>query len=170
MEKRLREIQARKAAIRSALDAATDEEITAFETELSKLEAEEATINKRSAIAQRLNSGELAGTPVFEQREQEYTPEMQEREKLLESQEYRSAWLKDLKGDRLSDVEKRAITSAADSGGAVIPTITLNKVIEKLKQISIIYPLVYFEPHFLGNRAKMPKPNGMYPQFVAQFQ
>lgn len=142
MDPRLKEILLRKSQIRSLLGAANDADLAAFETELTALENEEKSIQQRASIAQRLGTGELSGTAVFEQRGQDKAPEAQTRETILGSEEYRSAWLKNLKGNSLSETEQRSISSAADSGGAVIPTVTFNKVIARLKQISVIFPLV----------------------------
>lgn len=66
-EKRRKEIEKRRAEIRTLLEAATDEELDALERELNDLDAEEATLNRKEAAADRLNrSGNLgggAGTP-----------------------------------------------------------------------------------------------------------
>lgn len=51
-----------------------------------------------------------------------------------ESAEYRSAWLKNIRKLELNDVEKRALTTVEASVGAVIPTLTMNKIIEKIEQ------------------------------------
>ena len=64
MKKRLKEILARRAEIRALLDGADDAALEAFERELDELDAEEATLNRRNATAERLNRGEIAGNPV----------------------------------------------------------------------------------------------------------
>jgi HK97 family phage major capsid protein len=143
MEKRLQEIQARKLEIRSLLSGGSNVDLDAIKSELAGLEAETTSIEERSKIANSLNVGDVVGKTLFESRAKEKVDTgVVEREQLLASEEYRSSWLKDLKGDKLSEVEKRSISSASESGGAVIPTITLNKVIAKLKQVSIVFPLV----------------------------
>ena len=55
-------------------------------------------------------------------------------EKMLDhsSAEYRSAWLKNLQGKPLSDIEQRAIQIGDATGNAVLPSQTANLVIEKL--------------------------------------
>ena len=153
VEKRLKEILARKLEIRGLLNSGKEIDLDALETELASLNTEVETIEKRSKIAAGLGDGSIAGKPIFENRStKEADPVKKDRRELLASEEYRSAWLKNLQdietrgknavSSNLSDVELRAITSAADSGGAVIPTITLNKVIERLYQTSVIFPLV----------------------------
>jgi HK97 family phage major capsid protein len=65
-----------------------------------------------------------------------------EREGVLQTGEYRSAWLKSLQKKNLDDVETRALTSASDSAGAVIPTQTMDRFIEKLEQDSVLYKYI----------------------------
>jgi len=64
------------------------------------------------------------------------------RDELLGMPEYRSAYLKTLQGKKLNDVEQRAITTAVGSGGAAVPTTTYDKIIEKLRQISVLFPFI----------------------------
>ena len=56
------------------------------------------------------------------------------RKSTIETAEYRSAWLKNIRGIELNKAEKRTITTAANSGGALIPTTTVNKIIDKVHQ------------------------------------
>lgn len=61
-EKRRKEIEKRRAEIRTLLEAATDEELDTLERELNDLDAEEATLNRKEAAADRLNrSGNFGG-------------------------------------------------------------------------------------------------------------
>ena len=69
-------------------------------------------------------------------------PSEEMRGELFMLPEYRSAYLKSLQGKQLSDVEKRAITTAANSGGAAVPTTTYDMIIEKLQQTSVLFPLI----------------------------
>ena len=64
MNKRLKEILARRAEIRALLDGADDAALEAFERELDELDAEEATLNRRNATAERLNRGDSTGNSV----------------------------------------------------------------------------------------------------------
>jgi HK97 family phage major capsid protein len=67
----------------------------------------------------------LAGTP-------EKRFEKMDAEERRGTPEYRNAFLKTLQGKALSDVEKRAYTSASASAGAVIPTETAEKIFDKM--------------------------------------
>lgn len=57
-----------------------------------------------------------------------------EEKDVAKSAEYRSAYLKRLQGKKLNEAEERAMTSALNSVGAVIPTVTQDLVMEKLLQ------------------------------------
>jgi HK97 family phage major capsid protein len=62
------------------------------------------------------------------------------RSALMGSPEYRTAYLKNLQGRSLSEPEQRAITTAVGTGGAAVPTTTYDKIIEKLRQTSVLFP------------------------------
>lgn len=140
--KRLIEIRKRKSEIRALLDNATDIELRGFETELAGLDSEEQGLELRSKLAGQLNAGKLEGQelPKGETRKM-FTPEAMTPEEIISSPEYRSAYLKDLQGKSLDDSEKRAMLTVANNGAAV-PTQTLNKIVEKLRQVSVIFPMV----------------------------
>ena len=53
-----------------------------------------------------------------------------------DAKNYRSAWLKHVRGIELSDAEKRAFSSASNSAAAVIPTETAQEIIKKVKQVA----------------------------------
>jgi HK97 family phage major capsid protein len=65
-----------------------------------------------------------------------------DREQLLASSEYRSAFFKSLQGKQLSEVEQRALTTGAGSAGAAVPTTTLNQIVDKLRQTSALYSFI----------------------------
>lgn len=60
-EKRHKEIQQRREAIRAMLVEATDEELEALERELDALDSEEATLNRKEEALGRLNRGGQSG-------------------------------------------------------------------------------------------------------------
>jgi HK97 family phage major capsid protein len=51
-------------------------------------------------------------------------------------------FLKRLQGKALNEVEQRALTTAAGSSGAAVPASTLNMIIDKLRQTSVLFPLI----------------------------
>ena len=154
MWKRLQEIRKRKEEIRKALLNDANVDLEAMKGELEGLESEESELRQRQEIANKLNSGELEGTEIEkpEVRSTSFAGELRTGqavelenmtdEELVASKEYRNAFLKKLQGKKLDENEKRALTTATASVGAVVPTETLNKIIEKLRDTGVILPLV----------------------------
>lgn len=65
-----------------------------------------------------------------------------ERADVLATAEYRSAYFKTMQGRELNEEEKRSITSAAGSGGAAIPTQTMDEIIGQMKDTPGILNLI----------------------------
>lgn len=137
-EKRIREINARRAEIRALLEKEGEVDLEALTRELDALDAEEATLNQRRETAERLNRGGIPATPGAIPNpitrggiggDNGHNPEQEETL-------YRSAWLKRLQRKNLTDAETRSISSATDSGGPAIPEQTQNEIIRKLKKIA----------------------------------
>lgn len=126
------QLEERKAAIIAELDKedadldALEEEARSIKAELEARAAEEAKkAEVREAVAQ--GEGEVIKTFAVEERkdmEKNYT---------VDSAEYRNAWLKNLMGKEL-DVEERAAITGTDA----IPTETLNKIINVLKDNALL--------------------------------
>lgn len=133
MEKRLLEIEARKAEIRSQLQSEKEVDLEALKSELESLTAEKRSIEERKEIAQSIQVGSFQARTIVEKEENKLDEN---------SAEYRSAFFKGLQGKELNEVEKRALTYTTSTAGAVIPTQTLNKIIEQLEQDSVLFPLV----------------------------
>lgn len=140
---RLEKIEARLDEIEKELNSEEVEEkdeaeLDKMEEEVRSLKAEKTQIlkraKKRSELEKEIAEGRIGN---------DITPDvlrggksgMQERTFDLASAEYRSAWLNDIRGKELNDVEKRAFTTVASSAGAAVPTTTANKIIEKVKQL-----------------------------------
>lgn len=144
MNKRLQEIEARLNQIKVEIEQ-DGADIDALEQEVKNLTEERKQIlekaEKRSKIISDITSG--AGVtindflPKPEERKKEFTADT-----ILDTPEYRSAYLKRLQGKELNDVEKRALTTASNSAGAAVPTTTLNKIIDKLRQTSALFPRI----------------------------
>lgn len=64
---------------------------------------------------------------------------------LFETVEYRSAFFKKLQKKPLTEVETRAITSAANSGGAAIPTVTMTTILDRVRNTPGILSLITIE-------------------------
>jgi len=151
--KRLKEIRERKTAIRGLLEGEDKTiKLDELETEIRSLDAEQNLIEKRSAIAAGINIGEIDADPIPMPKAdpQKRSFEGMTQEDLLKAPEYRTAYLKKLQGKELNEVERqamtigeqRAVTTSAGSAGAAVPTTTFDMIIDKLRQTSVLFPLI----------------------------
>ena len=121
------ELEARKAAIGAEIDNegadldALSEEIRSINEELEKRKAE---ATKRAELRQAVAAGEGEVVQTFK------APEIKEERKMfgVDTKEYRDAWTKSIVKREMSEEERSALSSA----GAVIPTMTVNAVWDKL--------------------------------------
>lgn len=129
-EMTVQQLEERRAAIAQEVDAegadlgALEEEIRGINAELEERKNAES---KRAEIRKAVAAG--AGTALVKGQKEE------ERKMFtVDSKEYRSAWLRDLMGKELTAEERTAISAA----NAVIPTITLNEVVEKVQNNDLL--------------------------------
>lgn len=130
--KRLREIEERLSAIKKeANNEGTDIEALTIETE-GLLEERSGLLNqieKRRSMLEKISGGIAGeGTPIMGEEEV--------RSYGRDSAEYRSAFLKNIRGIELNEKEKRAFSSTTGSAGVAIPTQTANEIIKKMKQLA----------------------------------
>lgn len=139
MDKRLKEILARKVEIRSLLESDSNADLEAIKKELEDLEAEERKIQTQLEIAGKINVGEIRGSVVSKPGS---TPE-EKRELGADSIEYRRAFMNFvLKGQPIpAELRADAVTATTDVA-TVIPETVLNKIIEKIEATGMILPLV----------------------------
>ena len=126
-EKTVEELMERRDAIVAELDApeadldALEEETRAIKAELEERKAEEA---RKAEIRAEVAAGAGEVVKVFREEETRKENKMYG----VETREYRNAWVKNIVGRDLDVEERAALTSA----GAVIPTMTVNAVWDKL--------------------------------------
>ena len=136
IEKRMKEINDELSS--EAAANKTEEELNKIEEEVRNLNAEKSGIlkaaEKRASIEKAIAEGRTLGVDVTPDLLKGGKKEMEERVLNAASIEYRNAWLKNIRGCELDEVEKRALTTVASSVGAAVPTTTVNKIIEKVKQ------------------------------------
>ena len=137
-EMTLQDVEARLSAIDGEIEGATElEAVNALAEEKRNLIERQKTLKdlaERKATAKMLQSGVVAGK-IHE----EGTTKMEEKRTFaVDSAEYREAFLKALMGKDLTAEERGAMDSGDASGGAAIPTITLDKIIQKLGKASPI--------------------------------
>ena len=139
---RLESIEARLAEIEKELsgddaEGKTEEDLAKIEEEVRSLQAEKSGIlkaaEKRASLEKAIAEGR-SGVDVTPDLLNGGKKEMEERKFDVASKEYRSAWLKKIRGIELSDIETRAMTSADASAGAAVPVSTVNKIVEKVKE------------------------------------
>jgi len=126
----LQQVEERLAAldveVREATEAEAVEKAAEEKKGLLTRKAELVDLEQRKKTTLELNEGK-APEKIIEARKEEKKMEV---EKMLDhsSEEYRSAWLKNLQGKELNEVEKRALTG----GTSALPEATANKVVEIL--------------------------------------
>lgn len=139
---RLEKIEARLSEIEKelesdAMDEKTEEELEQMEEEVRSLKTEKdgilKAVEKRRSLEKEIAEGRK-GVDITHKYFNGGSKEMQERTFNVESAEYRSAWLNNIRGIDLNDVEKRALTTVEGSVGAAVPTTTTNKIVEKVKE------------------------------------
>lgn len=136
IEEVLNQLKEIVAKLESSADL-SEEEIQELEQKAEELEQKKNALiekaEKRKNLLDKVKRG--AGTTIesISETKKEEKENMDERS-ILESKEYRSAFLKTLQKKQLTDAEERAMTSAANSVGTAIPTELQNKILEKIEQ------------------------------------
>lgn len=141
----LKELRSKKDEIkRKALEHRStipSEEQKALRADAEKIKeqirAKEARRAELEALAENTNQGEENMN-----NQMLHFKEGMERGELFETAEYRSAYFKTLQGKRLDEAETRAMTSATSSGGAAIPTQTMDEIFGQLKDTPGILNLI----------------------------
>lgn len=139
---RLQEIEKRLAEIKNIITTRgaelTTAELAELEKEVNALTEERVAIldaaEKRNALLANIAGNTENGATVV--RSFAGSTEKTEDEEARFKRSYRNAFIKRLMGRKLTEVEQRDFSSAADSAGAVIPEETENMVITKLKEIA----------------------------------
>lgn len=141
---RLEKIEARLDELEKELAAEDaenkdEEELDKIEEEVRSLQKEKKDIleraEKRRSLEKSIAEGRTKATDITSQFFNGGNTNMsQERTFDIASAEYRNAWLKNIRGLEMSDIEKRALTTADASAGAAVPTTTVNKIIDKVKE------------------------------------
>lgn len=139
-------LNARKAAIKQKAiehrDSLSDVEQEKLRAEKIEIESKLVSLEQRKkdllAQANQNNKGE---NNTMDNALLHYKDGM-ERAEVFSTAEYRSAYFKTMQGRDLTVEEKRAITSAAESGGAAIPTKTMNMILGQIKESPTVLNLI----------------------------
>lgn len=128
---KLEEIEKRMQEISEEING-EDADLIALDKEVDRLVGERNKImNAAESRKTLLNKAQYEGKTIKEFRGEEKMNAITNNDN-----EYRSAWLKSVRGIELNEAEKRAYTSAAGSGAAVIPAQTANEIISKIKTMA----------------------------------
>lgn len=141
---RIDEINARLTEIRGLIDTASGSELTALEQEVADLTAERQQIADEAQTRQQMRdsiaAGLVTGTTI-ENHEEETT--MENRTFTLESEEYRSAFLKHLRKEEMTEAETRAFTHLTTNTEKPLPTVMQNRIIDLIGEAHPIVADVY---------------------------
>lgn len=128
---RIDEILARLAAISTELETATGETLTALETEARTLTEELNGLRGEAQRRQQLRANVAAGmgTGTVIERGNSGTP-AEAPTFTLDSEEYRSAFLKHLRREDMTETEQRAFTFLTTNTAAPLPRVMQNRIID----------------------------------------
>lgn len=140
---RIDEINTRLSAIAAEIDTAAGEALTALEQEVEQLTAERQQILDEVQTRQQLRANIAAGLVPSEIIENQEEKPMEERTFNIASEEYRSAFLKNLRGEEMNDVEKRAFTFMTTNTTAPLPEVMQNRIIDLIGEAHPIVADVY---------------------------
>ena len=129
---RINEIVARLAAIATEIEGVSGEAFDKLEAEARKLTEELNGLRDEAKRRKELRASIAAGTTTGTVLEQigAVGPKAEERKFTIESEEYRSAFLKNLRGEELTDVEQRAFTFLTTNTAAPLPKVMQNRIID----------------------------------------
>ena len=130
--KRMQEINARKAELRSMLEGSGEVDLDAVTTELRDLDTEYKGLEKRKATIDGINAGTIPAVEIPN------PVTARSADTFDQDKEYRSAWLKTLQGKALTENEQRAYSTAANSALPAIPESTANEIIKKMYEVAPI--------------------------------
>lgn len=130
--KRMNEIIARKAELRSMLEGSGEVDLDAVTTELRDLDTEYKGLEKRKQTIEGINAGTIPAVEIPN------PVTARSADTFDQDKEYRSAWLKTLQGKALTDNEQRAYSTATNSALPAIPESTANEIIKKMYEVAPI--------------------------------
>lgn len=141
---RIAEIQARLAAINTEMDAADEATLSALEEEsrnlLEKLNGLKSAAQTRQQLRNQIAAG-LAGVVTETHEEDNTMPNTNTF--TLASEEYRSAFLKHLRREDMTDIERRAFTFLTTNTTAPLPEVMQNRIIDLIGEAHPIVADVY---------------------------
>ena len=135
MNKRLEEILQRKEEIRSLLSDEKNKNLNfdELEKEIRELDEEEKEIRRRQTIINNIGSGMTTRTNTAKPA----------KANIYDSEEYRHAFMNYVcRGEKIPQEFRSDEITATTDIGALVPPVTLNKIIEKIEAYGMILPLI----------------------------
>ncbi len=122
--------------VRDAEDIETVKKLGAEKKELLERKAELEALELRKKTALDLAAGKIEPDKIVDTRKDDKPMEFENMrpEEVRATEEYRSAFFKRLQGKPLNDMEKRTHEMASTDVAGVIPTMTQERIFNKLKQ------------------------------------
>ena len=140
---RIDEINTRLAAIQGELDNASGDALSALEQEVEQLTAERQRIKDEVQTRQQLRANIAAGIEPSTIIEKQEDKDMENRTFTPASEEYRSAFLKNLRREDMDDAERRAFTFLTTNTAAPLPEVMQNRIIDLIGEAHPIVADVY---------------------------
>ena len=151
MNKRLKEILERKQELRMLIEQDDNVDLNAISTELDELEAEERQVKDKQNIIKRMSKGDTLGNIInqnFEKKEVDMRS--MNWDKAIETPEYRSAWLNDIAGRKVTEEQRNLISKVneqyrsdfvitTENKGILIPKSVADGIWEKAEQTSSLW-------------------------------
>lgn len=154
MNKRMKEILERKAEIRTLLQGEDDVDVKALQEEVRALGEEQQKIEERQQIAASIETGQMEGRDIKKPDDGRKPDRREEVRQMswndaIETDEYRSAWLRDMMGKPLSEDERslvhdindeyRAFTHTTENTAILIPKTVVAGIWSRAEEISALW-------------------------------
>lgn len=151
MNKRLKEILERKQELRKLIEQDDNADLNAISTELDEIEAEERQIKDKQNIIERMSKGETIGNVISQNFDKkEIDMRSMNWEQAIETPEYRSAWLNDIAGRKVTEEQRNLISKvneqyrsdfvhSTENKGVLIPKSVADGIWEKAEQTSSLW-------------------------------
>lgn len=149
---RLQEILKRKQEIRSMLEGDQEVDVKAIEDELRQLQEEETKIIEKRKLAEGIQMGQVESREIEKPSEDRAAkPEVRNLpwNEAINTEEYRSAWIKDMMGQSLKEEERsfihkvndeyRAFTHTTENTAILIPKTVVAGIWERAEEISSLW-------------------------------
>ena len=132
-----KDIELRMAELQNDIEK-EDADLDAIEAELNDLKQKRSELEKKAEKREALIQEAMVSNEVVEEPQEERKKDFMENiltnEEVLESKQYRNAWLKKMMGKELTEEEKRSV--AATNVAGAVPTATVRDIVKKMREVA----------------------------------